>query len=145
MLYCNKCEKSFDEDLKTCPDCGGRLVECTEDCSTCSAACGQDDDHDDHDGCDDSCDTGLWPRDDEGKPVKPALLTTVMGTQVDYEMTISLLQSFGVPTIRDFPNDIQNAKILLGFSGAGMDVYVPENMLELAKELLSSEPETAEE
>lgn len=144
MPYCIKCEKEVDGDPELCPDCGELLepdMDCGGECSSCSSDCG----HEEHDGCDGSCDVGLWPLDDNNKPVKPALLTTVMGTQMDYEMTISLMQSFGIPTIRDYPNAIQNAKILLGFSGAGMDVYVPENMLELAKELLNSEPMPIEE
>jgi hypothetical protein len=47
---------------------------------------------------------------------------TVTGNQIDYEMAVSMLRSFGVPTIREYPNAISNVKILLGFSGAGMDI-----------------------
>jgi len=143
MSYCVKCEKSYEENLEICPKCGAVLEqdeECSGDCSACGSACGEE-----HGECGGSCDTGLWPTDDNGEPVKPALLMTVVGNQVDYEMTVSLLQSFAVPTIRDYPNDINNAKILLGYSGAGMNIYVPENMLELARELLNAEPEPLEE
>lgn len=136
MQHYNKGEKSYEEELKLEKD-----EECSGDCSSCRSDC----EHEENEACNGSCDTSLWPYDDEGQLVKPALLMTVTGTQMDYEMMISLLQSFGVPTIRDYPNAINNAKILLGFSGAGMDVYVPENMLELAKELLDAEPEPQEE
>ena len=86
--------------------------------------------------CDGHCETELWPKDDNGDPVEPTLLTTVTGTQMDYELTISLLTSFGIPTLRDFPNTASLAKIILGFAGTGMDVYVPTNMLDFAREVM---------
>lgn len=135
MAYCMECEKSFDDGLEICPDCGALLEpedDCTGECSSCASGCG-------HDG---ECSDRIWPLDDDGNPVKPAFLMTVTGNQIDYEMAVSMLRSFGVPTIREYPNAISNVKILLGFSGAGMDIYVPENMLELAKELMNSEPES---
>ncbi len=82
------------------------------------------------------CETDVWPKDDNGEPVAPAFLTTVTGTQMDYELAISLLTSFGIPTLRDFPANAGLAKIVLGFAGTGMDVYVPENMLEFAREIM---------
>ncbi len=145
MAYCMVCEKSFDDSLEICPECGALLEsenDCTGECDDCASGCEHNHDHD-HD-CDGECSDQIWPLDDDGNPVKPAFLMTVMGNQIDYEMTVSLLRSFGVPTIREYPNAISNAKILLGFSGAGMDIHIPENMLELAKELMNSEPESTE-
>ena len=108
------------------------------DCESCASGC---------DGCgeaQESCDQGLWPTDEAGKPVKPVRLTTVMGNQMDYEMTVNLLQAYGVPTVRDYPNAGELAKIIFGFTGAGMDIYVPENFYEEAKGLLESVPEDEE-
>ena len=82
------------------------------------------------------CETDIWPKDDNGEPVAPAFLMTVTGTQMDYELAISLLRSFAIPTLRDFPDTAGLAKIILGFAGTGMDVYVPENMLEFAREVM---------
>ena len=82
------------------------------------------------------CETDIWPKDDNGEPVAPAFLMTVTGTQMDYELAISLLRSFAIPTLRDFPDTAGLAKIILGFAGRGMDVYVPENMLEFAREIM---------
>lgn len=82
------------------------------------------------------CETDVWPKDDSGEPVAPAFLATITGTQMDYELAISLLTSFGIPTLRDFPDTASLAKIILGFAGTGMDVYVPENMLEFAREIM---------
>lgn len=142
MAWCPECKKNYNVKDGVCPECGELLedkkscshaepVSCSGDCSSC-VACTEEYDED----CTGDCDPGIWPLDDNGEPVKPALLTTVTGNQVDYEMTLAQLRSFGIPSAKDFPQGGQLAKVLLGFAGTGMDVYVPENMLELARELL---------
>ena len=64
------------------------------------------------------------------------LITTVTGTQLDYQLLLSQLRSFGVPVLGTFNATGNLAKLILGFAGSGMDVYVPETMVELARELL---------
>lgn len=139
MAWCPECEKNYDVNDGVCPVCGELLEDrksacnhtaCDGDCASCAEAALELEE------CDGSCDPGIWPLDDNGEPVKPALLTTVMGNQVDYEMTLSMLRSFGIPSAKDFPQAGQIAKVLFGFAGTGMDVYVPENMLEDARELI---------
>ena len=137
MAWCPECKKMYKSENGVCPVCGELLedktacehAQCSGDCSACEEAFYEEE-------CDGSCDPGIWPLDDEGNPVKPALLTTVMGNQMDYEMTLAQLRSFGIPSAKDFPQGGQLAKIILGFAGTGMDIYVPENMVEVAKELL---------
>lgn len=107
--------------------CTGECESCSESCDTCQ---------ENENACSGSCETELWPKDDSGEPVPPVLLTTVTGTQVDYEMAISLLTSFGVPTLRDFPNAAALTKLIFGFAGTGMDVYVPANMIDFAREVI---------
>lgn len=137
MAWCTECKKEYDKGTEVCPVCGELLEEtkaagsCDGSCETCSLGC---DSHADE--CDGSCDSDLWPKDDNGEPVPPARLTTVMGTQLDYQMTLSLLHSFGIPTIESYSDYGSLAKVILGFAGSGMDVYVPETMVEFAKELL---------
>jgi hypothetical protein len=137
MPYCLQCNKSFEGNPEICPDCGALLEPeeaCVGDCASCASGCTEDHDHEhEHDHDHGECSDQLWPVDDDGGPVKPAYLMTVMGNQIDYEMTVSLLQSFGVPTIREYPNAINNAKILLGFSGAGMDIYIRRTCWSLPK------------
>lgn len=134
MAWCTECKKEFDGEV--CPVCGELLEpdvscpageehpqDCGGDCSSCSL------------GCDD-CSDDIWPVDDDGQPVPPALLTTVTGNRIDYEMTLSLLHSFGVPTIESYTSGGRLAKVILGFAGTGMDVLVPQTMLEFAREIL---------
>lgn len=137
MAWCKECKKEYDES-GVCPVCGTELEEnaacsaetCTGDCAGCAAACAEE-------ACSGDCDPGIWPLDDEGQPVKPALLMTVTGSALDYEMELARLRSYGIPAVQDFPEGAQLFKILFGFAGTGMDIYVPENMLELAKELMA--------
>ena len=144
MPWCMNCKKVFPAGTEICPDCGdlletGKPAEgCSGDCSTC-AMCG------DEDSCTGDCDPGIWPTDDAGEPVPPALLTTVTGTQLDYQLVLAQLRSYGVPVLGTFTATGNLAKLVLGFAGTGMDVYVPETMAELARELLEAPPEEESE
>lgn len=161
MFWCPECDKFYVAENGVCPKCGELLEEkqkektgcdctsCAGDCSGCSGECGdfgsfaslgfsEEDDHE----CTGNCDPGIWPLGDDGKAVNPALLMTVSGSQVDYEMALAQLRSYGIPSVRDFPAAGEVAKVLFGFSGAGMDIYVPENMVEIARELMKPLEET---
>lgn len=163
MAWCTECKKRYPDTLEICPECGDLLEKeeretekpaaeacsscaggegsCSGDCSSCSgdcADCGEScsfHGEEEEENCGD-CDPGLWPLDDDGQPVKPALLMTVQGNQLDYQMVLTQLQSFGVPVVGTFTATGTLAKLILGFAGTGMDVLVPENMVELARELL---------
>ena len=137
MAWCTECKKFFPEGTEVCPDCGELLEaavpkpdSCTGDCSSCAIHCQEEE------TCTGDCDQGIWPSYDDGSPVKPARLMTVTGTQLDYQMVITQLQSFGVPVVGTFTADGALSKLLFGFAGSGMDVLVPETMVELARELM---------
>ena len=145
MPWCSNCEKVFPAGTEVCPDCGELLEAsvpkgdvCDGNCSACSARCAEEE------GCEGGCDGGIWPSYDDGSPVKPVRLMTVTGTQLDYQMVITQLQSFGVPVVGTFTADGALSKLLFGFSGTGMDVLVPETMAELARELMKPVEEDGE-
>ena len=50
-----------------------------------------------------------------------------------------MLEAYGIPTIRQHPNDGDFGKLILGMSGSGVDIYVPETELAAALELLNGE------
>lgn len=138
MAYCFYCRKEYTDGADVCPWCGTQNedavpigCECDCDCEDCLLGCSEHED-----ACTGNCDPGLWPLDDNGDPVRPAFLETVMGTQIDYELRLSLLQSFAIPTLREYPQTGSLGKVILGFSGMGMDIYVPENMLDFAREIV---------
>ena len=82
-----------------------------------------------------------WPRDEQGQPMEPAFLTHCGPLDMEAEMIRSMLESFGIPSIRRLPGDGVFGELILGMSGNGIDIYVPCTMLGQAQELLKGEPD----
>ena len=82
---------------------------------------------------------GDWPRNDAGEPIVPAFLKHVADTRGELNILRPMLASFGVPTVCRYPGDGQLGEIVLGFSGSGVDVYVPETMLEDALNIINTD------
>ena len=82
-----------------------------------------------------------WPRGDDGKPVRPVFLQHCSSVSMDDELTLSLLDSYDIPCIREYPENGVIGRVVLGMSGYGTDIFVPETMLEDALALLKGEPE----
>lgn len=80
-----------------------------------------------------------WPNLPNGDPVAPAYLTHVGGNPMDSELTVSLLEAYGIPAVTQFPNDGQFGKLIIGHAGGGVDIYVPETQLSEARDILSAE------
>ena len=80
-----------------------------------------------------------WPKDENGKPEKPAFLEHISGLQLEYDMAVSLLRAYNIPSVHTCPNDGDFGKVILGILGTGMDIYVPESMLEDARNILSAD------
>ena len=84
--------------------------------------------------------TGLeWPNGDDGEAVPPAFLTHIHGGPLDMELTLNLLEAYGIPHVGEYPNNGLFGKLILGHPPGGIEVYVPETMLEDARNVLSAE------
>jgi len=130
MPWCHNCESEYRDDIKVCPECGGELFDGMPPSMMKPAKAGW------HLSFKKNDNSPEWPLDANGDRIKAALLTNIGGTQVDYEMALSVLRGFNIPYACDFPGAGPFVKILMGFSGAGMDIYVPETMLEDARNVL---------
>lgn len=86
-----------------------------------------------------------WPKDENGEYVAPAFLEHLSGSQLDVDMELSVLEAFNIPAVTEYPNNGDFGRLILGFAGTGVDVYVPETMLEDARNILSSGADAAEE
>lgn len=88
-----------------------------------------------------------WPHGEDGEAVRPAFLEHLSESQIESDITINMLRAYGIPVFRSYPNDGEFGKIIMGFSGTGVDLYVPETMLEDARNLLSADiqPEMEDE
>lgn len=82
-----------------------------------------------------------WPKESGGEPVAPAFLTHCGSLDMEDEMLTNLLEAYGIPCLRRFPENGSFGRVVLGMSGNGADIYVPETMLEDAKNLISEDSE----
>ena len=57
------------------------------------------------------------------------------------ELKINMLEAYGIPCLRDYPGNGSFGKVILGMSGQGTDIYVPESKLEEAQNLCAADPE----
>ena len=85
-----------------------------------------------------------WPKTEDGKPVPPAFLVHLNARDLEGQIVVSMLESADIPVMIQHPNDGDFGKIILGFSGTGIDIYVPAPLLEDAREMLESEFEEDE-
>ena len=85
-----------------------------------------------------------WPHKEDGEPVAPAYLAHLNAVDFEGQIVRSMLTSAGIPVVVQYPNNGEFGRIILGFSGTGLDLYVPETMLEDAQGMLTAEFEEAE-
>jgi len=79
-----------------------------------------------------------WPRDENGEPVPPAYLKHISGGPLDLEVALNLLGAYGIPHVSEFPNNGSFGKMIFGHPPSGMEIFVPETMLEEAQNILSA-------
>lgn len=82
-----------------------------------------------------------WPRDAQGEPETPALLCNCKSLDLGDELKINMLEAYGIPCLKRYPGDGSFGKLILGMSGHGVDIYVPQSMLEDAQTLCEAQPE----
>ena len=82
-----------------------------------------------------------WPRDAEGEIVPPKFLVHCTSRDAEDVMTVNFLQSYGIPAAVIHPGDGSFGKVVLGISGTGSSIYVPETMYDQAKELMEAKPD----
>ena len=86
-----------------------------------------------------------WPDGADSLPVPPAYLKRIHGGPLDLELTLNLLEAYGIPHVSEYPNDGLFGKMIMGFPPAGIEVFVPETMLEDARNILAADEFLSEE
>lgn len=76
-----------------------------------------------------------WPKMADGQPETAAKLTLQSELDSIADITLSMLESYGIPA---FKTGTQG-RVLLGFAGLGVEIYVPASRLEEAQTLLTAE------
>ena len=85
-------------------------------------------------------DAPAWPKDESGRDEKAVLLKQTFDSAADADTVISLLSAYGVPCFKYYDREGGAGKVINGFSGFGVSLYVPASRLEEAQELLTSRP-----
>ena len=80
-----------------------------------------------------------WPKDEAGAPEPAAKLDIQWELDSQADITVSFLESCGIPAFKAGTQ----GKVLMGFAGLGVDIYVPQSRLEEAQALLAAD--TSEE
>ena len=82
-----------------------------------------------------------WPRREDGEPVIPKFLAHRKSVDMEDTLLANMLEAYGIPVLLRHPGDGDFGKVLLGMSGTGSNIYVPETMYEQALELMEAEPD----
>ena len=75
-----------------------------------------------------------WPLDAEGRPEQAELLTLQSELDSMADITLSLLESCWIPAFKSG----SQGKVIFGFAGLGVEIYVPASRLEEAQSLLTA-------
>ena len=81
-----------------------------------------------------------WPTDERGEKVPARLLRHTLDNTADADMIVSLLSAYGIPSFPYYEGEGGAGKVISGFSGYGVSLYVPVTMYDDAAALLTAEP-----
>lgn len=85
-----------------------------------------------------------WPSTPEKEPVKPAFLTKCTQFDMADRLLVNMLEAYGIPCVTRYPHNGEFGKVMLGMSGFGTEIYVPETLLEDAVALMKGEDDADE-
>ena len=71
-----------------------------------------------------------WPKDEAGNPEEPMLLATLANNDMFDEVTVNMLEAYGIPCLKVYPGYGSFGKVILGMSGEGTEIYVPKSLHE---------------
>ena len=77
-----------------------------------------------------------WPKDAKGQPEPPVFLKAEKNLDMSDELLVNMLEAYQIPCLRVYPGDGPFGRLVLGVSGWGVNIYVPESLYEDAKELI---------
>lgn len=86
-----------------------------------------------------------WPLDENGVAEEAVWLVNVRGSGIEFEMSAAMLRSFGIPILRAYPQSGRLLRVVAGYTGGGMDIYVPKSLLDDARVLYEGGGEIVEE
>ena len=86
--------------------------------------------------------TSKWPKNNDGENEPAAFLCHLSCNDMADDLLVNMLDAYGIPCIRKYPGDGSFGRVVIGMSGTGSDIYVPQSMLNDAFELYNKGEET---
>lgn len=83
--------------------------------------------------------TERWPKDENGELEKPEFLCRCISNDMTDMIRVNMLEAYGIPCLTVYPGDGSFGKVVLGMSGHGVDIYVPQSLYSDAKALCKEE------
>lgn len=80
-----------------------------------------------------------WPKGEDGQPVAARLLCHRSCVDMSDRLLVNMLEAYGIPCLSVDPGDGSFARVMLGMSGQGVDLYVPETLYDDAVALTNEE------
>ena len=80
-----------------------------------------------------------WPKGADGEPVPAKLLCNQSCVDMSDLLFVNMLEAYGIPCLTVDPGDGSFSRVVMGISGQGVDVYVPENLYDDAVALTKEE------
>ena len=124
-MWCPNCRKDFNISSSKCPECGTRLKKNPPESALAEWVFSFKEKYAEN-----------WPYFENGEPEKAAFLAHYTSVNMEDMLIINKLAAYGIPLVKTHPETGAAGAIILGISGFGTDIYVPESLLEDAKALL---------
>ena len=80
-----------------------------------------------------------WPKGEDEAPVKARLLCHRSCVDMSDRLLVNMLEAYGIPCLCVEPGDGGFGRVVLGMSGQGVDIYVPESLYDDAIALSKEE------
>ncbi len=127
MGYCERCERECD--ALTCPVCGGALLQEVDPEAMPPEEGGWS--FSIH-----HPDEVPWPLGPDGEPEEAVRLSNLADFPSVQTVVQARFQAAGIPVLTRYPEGGGLGKVYLGFSGYGVDLYVPKSRESEARALL---------
>lgn len=80
-----------------------------------------------------------WPKNADGEPEQPEFLCRCICNDMSDRLRVNMLEAYGIPCLCIFPGNGSFGKVVLGMSGQGVDIYVPQSLHSDAEALCKEE------
>ena len=80
-----------------------------------------------------------WPKGEDGEPEQPRFFCHRSCVDMSDMLLVNMLEAYGIPCLTLDPGNGSFARVVMGISGQGVDIYVPENLYDDAVALSKEE------